>query len=659
MPNNIEKLYQNLKADGYQLGSFDEFSKNMSDSTKADKLYQNLSADGYQLGSREDFFGKIKPQPTEQQPAVPTPQPQKKLESYKPTWQEQMAYGMTIGDAAYSAKNATTPIDQRQQNAETYQKNALGQTAELGRKGRVVEDNGGYIDEEGTRHNVMVDANTRQQEMESSYTDNLKAQLDAYYGERDRLQKEMDNTPQDWVDADGRVHTVSQSDKQKRAELMAQYQANERQIKELYNNPRIAQERENDPGFLGVTKNKLGAGFIKAGLGLLNGMEALAGGMIIEDASSPTGYSRAPEYDPKNPNNAVSRVLKQANEYAEDMSRKGEVRGGASFTDLLLNGDIGGFLLKGWGTGLESAPMTLSAYNPYTMALNAISMAGNNFRDNTIENPDIPTWKRAAMAIGSAAIEQAVEKFSDPVFKYIGGGMSKKVTQEVTEEATKTIGKRIYDVLKDAAGEGVEEVITNFGNDALGQALDWLDGESDYGLVAQWRDLKKKNPNADLMDFAIQKAKENVDSFFGGALAGAYTSGGVQATIGGLQYALGRTVSEEQITNNPSAPVHPVTVDVAQRFDYGYSLDNDEEKEAAADRYRELDTQLNGLVGEEGVRKIDRNPTEALANIDQFGLDEAGQQILGEYISAKAAYDGVRQRIIEDNRASRPNFCHP
>ena len=60
MPNNIEKLYQNLKSDGYQLGTLDEFAKNMSDSTKADKLYQNLTSDGYQLGSREDFFGKLR-----------------------------------------------------------------------------------------------------------------------------------------------------------------------------------------------------------------------------------------------------------------------------------------------------------------------------------------------------------------------------------------------------------------------------------------------------------------------------------------------------------------------------------------------------------------------------------------------------------------------
>jgi hypothetical protein len=120
MPNNIEKLYQNLKADGYQLGSLDEFSKNMSDSTKADKLYQNLSADGYQLGSREDFFGKIRPQAeakpqSTQQPATQPRQPAKPSGTYKPTWQEQMAFGSTLGGAQYAVENATKGIDQMEQ----------------------------------------------------------------------------------------------------------------------------------------------------------------------------------------------------------------------------------------------------------------------------------------------------------------------------------------------------------------------------------------------------------------------------------------------------------------------------------------------------------------------------------------------------------------
>lgn len=481
----------------------------------------------------------------------------------------------------------------------------------------------------------------------------VQRELDAAYAERDRLQNELDNTSRDWVDASGRVHLANGADTKRREELNVQYQANQQRINELYNSPVLAKERENDPGVLGVLGNKLGAGFMKAGLGLLNGLEALAGGMTVEDASSATGYSRAPEYNPSEPNNAVARGIKAANEYAEEMSRKGEVRNGTSFTDLLLNGDIGGFLLKGLGVGAESAPMTLSAYNPYTMTLNAISMAGNNFRDNTIQNPDIPAWKRAMMSVGSAAIEQAVEKYTDPVFKYVGRGMSKEVAQKVTKEATDGIARRIAGVLKDAAGEGAEEVISNFGNDALGQALDWLNGESDYGIVAQWNDLKKRNPDAKLGDFALQKAKENLDSFFGGALAGAYTSGGAQATVGALQYAIGNKASAEQITANPETPLHPATLNIAQSFDNGYTLDNEEEKKAAVDKYSDARSRMQGVVDEETLKKIDASPTDALSNAEELGLDEEGQQALNDYVSAKAEFDGMQQRTTEEQKRSR------
>ena len=419
-----------------------------------------------------------------------------------------------------------------------------------------------------------------------------------------------------------------------------------------------------EPGFLGVTGKKLGSGFIKAGLGLLNGMKALTSGMIVEDASSPTGYSRTGKYDPINGSDAINRGLEAANKYAERMSREGEPRKGAGFTDLLLDGDLGGFLLKGWGSALESAPMTLSIYNPYTMALNAISMAGNNFRENTIENPDIPAWKRASMAVGSAAIEQIVEKFSDPVFKHFGGGKivswfgkkaSEETTKKIAKEAESVIARRIMSVLKDAGAEGLEEVATNFGNDALGQALDWLDGESDYGIVAQWIDLKKKNPNASLQDFALQKATENLDSLFGGALGGAYMSGTAQATAAGMQYATGNTVSAEQIESMPNTPLHPATLDIAQSFDEGYSLTNDEEKNQVADRYDEYRKRMIDSVGEDVLNRIDANPTEALGNIDQYGLDEEGQQMLGEYLSSKAAFDGILQRITEEQKRSRVN----
>ena len=59
MPNSLENLHRNLTADGYNLGSLDDFKAAMADSTKASNLHKNLSADGYNLGSRDDFFREI------------------------------------------------------------------------------------------------------------------------------------------------------------------------------------------------------------------------------------------------------------------------------------------------------------------------------------------------------------------------------------------------------------------------------------------------------------------------------------------------------------------------------------------------------------------------------------------------------------------------
>ena len=90
------------------------------------------------------------------------------------------------------------------------------------------------------------------------------------------------------------------------------------------------------------------------------------------------------------------------------------------------------------------------------------------------------------------------------MFKYFGGGASKEFEKElankITQEATQSLANRIYGGLKntakDALGEGTEEIATNFGNDLLGEALDIASGSTDYGWRAQWRDYKKKNPDA-------------------------------------------------------------------------------------------------------------------------------------------------------------------
>jgi hypothetical protein len=212
-------------------------------------------------------------------------------------------------------------------------------------------------------------------------------------------------------------------------------------------------------------------------------------------------------------------------------------------------------------------------------------------------------------------------------------------------------------VIKDAAAEGAEEVVTNFGNDALGQALDWMDGEAEYGIVAQWKDYKKLHPNADLAGFAMQKAKENLDSFFGGALGGAYMSGSAQITAAGFEYATGHTVSPEQMAN-PTAPIHPATLDIAQSYDEGYTMNNEQEVANAKANYEAQRQRATEILGE--TKGLDENPTQTLQTM-QDGLQDGSftpEQVQAalDYVDAKATVDGIQQRIVEDNRANRHNF---
>ena len=235
MPNNLEKLYQNLKSDGYQLGTIDEFTRNMSDSTKADKLYQNLSADGYQLGSREDFFNKIKPQqaqptvqPSVQQKPTPVDQPQQTTQQpqgpYKPTWQEQMGMGMAMGSAQNAVENAQKSGEQMVGN--TQRVSPFGDnTARIGQNSRVRKGKQSFNAETGQFEDTYLTTdgqsfkNAEQASGMQNYLDqkgqyeSMKAnmeemglsdlignsdksvdqQIKEAYAERDRLTKILDN----------------------------------------------------------------------------------------------------------------------------------------------------------------------------------------------------------------------------------------------------------------------------------------------------------------------------------------------------------------------------------------------------------------------------------------------------------------------------------
>ena len=265
---NQSKVYNALKGMGFSgIGaSEEEFAAKMGNPKNREKVYKALSGKGYKgIGKDQAAFDSLiyespaaqqqtdvapqspkqQPQQTEQKPATKQQASQPSTGTYKPTWQEQWAMGITLNQAENDVANATRPIDQRQLNTETYQKKVLGQTAELGRKGRVVEDNGGYIDAEGTRHNVMVDANARQQELDSSFNlAHLQAQLNSLLQERDRLQGELNKASEQWVDSDGVVHSTRGNDSKKYDALVAEYQQNERNIRELSSNEQLRQHFE-------------------------------------------------------------------------------------------------------------------------------------------------------------------------------------------------------------------------------------------------------------------------------------------------------------------------------------------------------------------------------------------------------------------------------
>ena len=244
----------------------------------------------------------------------------------------------------------------------------------------------------------------------------------------------------------------------------------------------------------------------------------------------------------QNPNSDIAKASKAIRETAERLSRESDPTGGeVGFVDLIKDGKFGTAMQKGLATMAESSVQTLSAANPYLATLNFLSMWGRNYAEQVEENPDIPRWKRNAYAIGNAAIEQAVEKYADPIFKYVGGKkvageLTEEIAKEIIEKATKdgvqTLTNRIVRLLsntgKDMLSEGTEEIITSGGGDILGGVLDAISGDKEYGIKAQWEEYKKSNPNATKAEFARDKSKEYIDAFIGGAISAGYMSGTAQ-----------------------------------------------------------------------------------------------------------------------------------
>ena len=95
--NKTRVLYDRLTQDGYDIGDFDSFSKNVQDDAKRKSLYDRLTQDGYDVGDFDSFSGKLVARSQEEpaasvttqnvQTGQPQVQPVQDVPSYDPKTQ--------------------------------------------------------------------------------------------------------------------------------------------------------------------------------------------------------------------------------------------------------------------------------------------------------------------------------------------------------------------------------------------------------------------------------------------------------------------------------------------------------------------------------------------------------------------------------------------
>lgn len=95
--NKTRVLYDRLTQDGYDIGDFDSFSKNVQDEAKRKSLYETITNDGYDVGDFDSFSSKLVARSQEEpvtnvrtqnvQPGQPQVQPVQDMPSYDPKTQ--------------------------------------------------------------------------------------------------------------------------------------------------------------------------------------------------------------------------------------------------------------------------------------------------------------------------------------------------------------------------------------------------------------------------------------------------------------------------------------------------------------------------------------------------------------------------------------------
>ena len=338
-------------------------------------------------------------------------------------------------------------------------------------------------------------------------------------------------------------------------------------------------------------------------------------------------------------------AIKEATEMINLSERWGQeadpTGGKEGFVDLIFKGKIGKALQKGVAVTTQSLPTTISARHPMSLVLNMINMAGRNYAKETLENPDMPKWKRGIWAVGSAAWEQIVEKYVDP---FETGGATAEVTEEFAKEllengvkeAVENIAKKITkrltkNVAEKSVGEGVEEVVTSIGQDVIGEGLDLIDGETDYGIRAQWEDYKEKHKDATKGDFALDKAKEYFDSFIGGALSGSYMSGPTQIAYEGAM----------AMQDNDARKKFDDAREYGSTMDYGNIYDNNDDvaraTDAVADAMPKVSRDFLDNLSAEQVFTLSRNQN----------IPAEQRQALSALANEKAKQEGLNQKLNE------------
>ncbi len=338
-------------------------------------------------------------------------------------------------------------------------------------------------------------------------------------------------------------------------------------------------------------------------------------------------------------------AIKEATEMINLSERWGQeadpTGGKEGFVDLIFKGKIGKALQKGVAVTTQSLPTTISARHPMSLVLNMINMAGRNYAKETLENPDMPKWKRGIWAVGSAAWEQIVEKYVDP---FETGGATAEVTEEFAKEllengvkeAVENIAKKITkrltkNVAEKSVGEGVEEVVTSIGQDVIGEGLDLIDGETDYGIRAQWEDYKEEHKDATKGDFALDKAKEYFDSFIGGALSGSYMSGPTQIAYEGAM----------AMQDNDARKKFDDAREYGSTMDYGNIYDSNDDvaraTDAVADAMPKVSRDFLDNLSAEQVFTLSRNQN----------IPAEQRQALSALANEKAKQEGLNQKLNE------------